>query len=207
MFSFDLSTVSTTSVNNLGTASGATGTLNAGASIDTSNLVAGSGALTLSGSNQFLSFPTWTSGSTGLSIACWFRSNGNLDTARIFDMGNGGADNIILSVRSNGLRAELLKGATVVAWSDVVTTNINDDKWRYVVWTMDTSGTWIVYLNGAQVFTKDKAGYPNNVQRGKNYIGKSNWIENPYFKGKIDDFRIYNSVLSASDVSKLYTSK
>jgi hypothetical protein len=41
---------------------------------------------------------------------------------------------------------------------------------------------------------------------GQNWIGRSQYSADPYFNGKIDDFRIYRGALSASAVLALYNS-
>jgi hypothetical protein len=82
--------------------------------------------------------------------------------------------------------------------------NVNDNEWRHIAWTLDPNDEWKIYMNGALIHTVTKA-YPNNVQRASNYIGKSNWNENPYYNGAIDDFRYYTRVLTGSEVTDIYT--
>jgi hypothetical protein len=46
-----------------------------------------------------------------------------------------------------------------------------------------------------QVFHRDQiSGPPTHSQsrRMQNWIGRSQWSADPYFKGRIDDFRIYH---------------
>jgi hypothetical protein len=85
-----------------------------------------------------------------------------------------------------------------------VISNINNNKWYHVAWTINTSGLWSIYLNGNLVNTFSEQ-YPRQIFRNLNYIGKSNWDSNPYFNGNIGDFRVYNSVLSNTDVSNIYS--
>jgi hypothetical protein len=80
---------------------------------------------------------------------------------------------------------------------------LNDNVWRHMAWTMATDGTWKLYING-QMTNMEVEKYPNNVLRYFNYIGKSNWSADPYFNGGIDDFRMYKSVLSDSEIHALY---
>jgi len=37
-----------------------------------------------------------------------------------------------------------------------------------------------------------------------NWIGRSAWSPDPYFGGLLDDFRVYNRALSASEITTLY---
>ncbi|MDK2907943.1 MAG: hypothetical protein PWQ87_401, partial [Candidatus Woesearchaeota archaeon] len=44
----------------------------------------------------------------------------------------------------------------------------------------------------------------NTVVRTNNYIGRSNWVADSYFKGIIDEVVIYNRALSAEEIEKIY---
>jgi len=45
---------------------------------------------------------------------------------------------------------------------------------------------------------------PISKVRTKPYLGRSNWDNDAYFKGKMDDFRIYTGELTANDVALIY---
>ena len=51
-------------------------------------------------------------------------------------------------------------------------------------------------------FTPDMIG--SLVNATNNYIGRSQFAD-PYLNGRVDDFRIYNYGLSASEITGLYT--
>ena len=90
-FAFETGTVSGTSVQNVGNGgSSYNGQLINGASISTTDYRVGSASLQLSASSgQYLDIPAFTTSTTGLSISCWFRLDGNGNYARIFEFGNG----------------------------------------------------------------------------------------------------------------------
>ena len=46
-------------------------------------------------------------------------------------------------------------------------------------------------------------GIPRVTERRGAYIGRSNWDQDEYFKGSMDDARIYNRPLSADEIRKL----
>ena len=81
--------------------------------------------------------------------------------------------------------------------------NVNDNVWRHFVWTISADGTWKYYFDGVLIQTDVGKGVPNSSLRTKSWLGKSPW-GNPPFNGLIDDFRIYNTDLSATDVASLY---
>ena len=59
-----------------------------------------------------------------------------------------------------------------------------------------------MYINGTLYQTDSKAVLPR-VFRANAWLGKSAFSDPPY-NGNIDDFRIYNTVLDASDIANLY---
>lgn len=75
------------------------------------------------------------------------------------------------------------------------------------VWTFVTvvqnGSTNTIYRNGV-VSSTTNIDPPCPILRDENYFGKTAY-GNPYFKGKLDDIRIYNRALSASEVSELFT--
>lgn len=149
-----------------------------------------------------------TLGTTGLSFAIWFKSNSSGAWARIFEFGNGAPNNTIdvtvnFMSSTNQLAYEIQNGSggLIEINSGLV---VNDNTWRHLVWTVSTANTWLLYINGALYKTDTNMYYPNQVLRGNAWLGKSEWNDQP-FNGQMDDFRVYNCVLSANDVAKLYT--
>lgn len=167
--------------------------------------------------SPYVTIPSINVTTNGLSFSLWFRSNCNapIGTApHIFEYGNGqNSDNVFMfiyppNVSTGNLGFEVYSNTTNSnGFSYSPITAINDNVWRHVVWTLSYSttknSTWNIYLNGS--FSSTTTGYyPRNISRTGNYIGKSGWSTDEMFNGQIDDFRVYNAVLSASDVSQLY---
>ncbi|MBY0424319.1 MAG: LamG domain-containing protein, partial [Cytophagales bacterium] len=86
------------------------------------------------------------------------------------------------------------------------TTNI----WLHYVFTFDpTLKTLKIYLNGvlnnSLTYTgASPAGIFNKMVIGREYDGGGNGYDNTYFKGALDDLKIYNKVLSAVEVQQLF---
>ena len=163
------------------------------------------GALTLDGtSNQYVTLPPIKTTNTGLTFSLWFKSNNSGTWARLFDIGNGaGRDNILLAINNNKLIAWTPNGSK---W--VNNKNINDNVWHHVAWTISSGddlsqGIWKFYLDG-NLLSSSSGVVPKAVMRTKSYIGKSNWGNDPYFNGKISEFRIYHKELSNADISYLF---
>eukprot|EP01036_Dinobryon_divergens_P061809 gene61809-biopygen28738 len=80
----------------------------------------------------------------------------------------------------------------------------NDNVLRHFVWVLDFIGIWTIFVDGVQVQQISSMNYPASISRSSNYLGRSNWNGDPYFNGAIGDFRLYDRMLSASEVQTLY---
>lgn len=79
------------------------------------------------------------------------------------------------------------------------TTALTTGRWYHVVYTYNSSGNAVkMYLNGNQDYsgTVADANSGSEVHIGVGYNG--------YFNGKIDEVRIYNRELSATEITQLY---
>jgi hypothetical protein len=155
---------------------------------------------------------------SGLTIASWFYSNYNLNNASIFDfcgirgtfdasgIGLGHENNniILLLKDDNSLSFDISGSPSTITSSN----NINNNLWNHIAITMNytsnSTSTITAYINGSVSNTFTNKSYPAIISRPLCYLGRSNMYNTPTFFGNMDDFRIYNSVLSATDISNLY---
>ena len=89
-------------------------------------------------------------------------------------------------------------------------TDVADGKWHQVVWTMtgNSLASQVVYIDGvAQSLSDYSNGTPSSFSNSTDiYIGADpgSGSNDQKFNGTIDDVRIYNRALSASEVQYLY---
>ena len=193
-------------------------TLYNGASVNTSAYKLGTSSLSLTASlSQYAQISNFTPTTGGLTFAFWYKSNSSGNYARIFDFSNSSStDNILLSpsaplaAGTNRLLIQVFVGSVVTGQVLLTDINYNDNVWRHIAWTLtyaasgSSTSTWNVYVNGVNKLSGSTYQYPSiSVTRTLSYIGKSAFAD-PYYNGNIDDFRIYNTVLSEADVSVLY---
>ena len=206
-YSFSASSVSGSAVSNLGSSGAAlNGKLVNGATVGSYGSGSSSYVTLVAASSQYVQIPTFSTGNTGLSFSIWFKSTSLTSTwGRLFDFGNGAAsDNIIMFLNAENLGLSVYVGSDADQLYNIID-SMEDGLWRHVVWTLDPSGTWVVYENGVQLWSSQGRYYPKAMARFDNYLGKSNWND-PFFDGSISDFRMYSYVLSVADVKSLYSS-
>ena len=172
--------------------------------ISISDYIVGNGSLVLdASSNQYLQLPAFTIGSNGITFALWFKSNNTSISGRILEFSNGiSSDNIYIGINNSNIMLGIYLISNLSLQVNNVFSSVNDNQWRHLVWIINPNGSWTVYVNCTVIYTIN-ATYPRIINRSINYIGKSAW-QYPYFNGSIDDFRVYNTVLTTSDVIYLY---
>ena len=88
-------------------------------------------------------------------------------------------------------------------------------KWTHIVvtaTTMDAVRPDIqIYINGSSAYSLESGFLPQSAVTEKNYLGKSNWADQPgeyelrdeLFKGAIFDFRMYTVALSETGIKRI----
>lgn len=139
--------------------------------------------------------------SAKFAVACWVNTNSGNKWARIFDLGNGPGNNLVAYIGNNGN----IGFGTGGLLGDIQP--IANQGWNHIAWTfdIDTSGKrqGYIYINGKLVKQFDGSSSPVDVEFKTNFIGQSNWINDPFLAGNISDFRIYNRALSVAEVKQL----
>ncbi|SFV01669.1 LamG-like jellyroll fold domain-containing protein [Pseudoduganella namucuonensis] len=186
---------------------GHTGTLVGGAS-----WVAGkkNNAVSLNGSTGYVSLPANPLLDVGdFTIATWVYWNASSNWQRIFDFGDGTGQYMYLSPRTgsgvarfaitvNGGKGELGINHTAA---------LALGQWVHVAVTL-SGKTGTLYINGVSVGSNANMFHaPFRLgNTSQNWLGRSQFSADPYFNGKLDDFRIYRGALSAAAITTLYNS-
>ena len=176
-------------------------------------------------SSQYVSLPTGiVSNISDFSISAWVYQNSVTMWARIFDFGNGDgqyggtdvwgnqhwlAEHYMFLTSQDG-SGKLQFGINRSAGSgeeDVIGTSaLPTGQWAHVIVTKSGSVTTL-YVNGIAV--GQNLNMPTSPMQfpptTNNYIGRSQWRGDPYFDGKIDDFRIYRGALTTGSAYTLAT--
>jgi len=165
-------------------------------------------AVELDGTNDYVNLPTGVVNDlTDMTLATWVNLDSLNNWARLFDFGSGTTSNMFLAPQSG------ITGLPVFA----ITTSGNGGEQRINssegiaagTWThlavIFSEGTGILYMNGVEVGRNNSMTLtPSSLgETTQNYIGKSQYSWDPYLNGRVDDFRIYDDALSASEVAAL----
>ena len=182
----------------------ANGTLQGGATIT-------NGALMLNGANSYLALPAnLVTGYSAITIEAWVTDSGSSPWARIFDFGNNNADYMFLSLPAGpgNLRgACTTNGAANEQLLQWIGNRPPVGQESQIAWTTDSAThTGILYVNGTPVATNSNMSLtPASLGRTtNNWVGRSQFSNDPYFKGSISELRIYNGALSSNAIYQNY---
>lgn len=159
----------------------------------------GKKSLYLKGSDSYLTLPPSVGNLSEMTIAMWVNINNSSSWQRIFDFGNG-TDQYFFLTPSNGseMRLVLKNGGE----EQILSTTKATTGWHYIAVTLAPEAVTL-YVDGKATTSTSITLRPSDFHPKRNYIGRSQFIADPFFVGYIDDLRIYNYALSADEVETI----
>lgn len=142
-----------------------------------------------------------------ITVSAWFKTKENVPYAAILCQAN--KDRIrsgyIIGISKQKIRTDIINNHQRGLFG-ITTSNkkINDNEWHHVVSRYD--GTFIsLFIDGLLIeekrYTDGLKASNSELLIGRDY---STWLSRRYFKGLIDDVRIYNRSLSDKEVQNLF---
>ncbi|MFH1564657.1 MAG: LamG-like jellyroll fold domain-containing protein, partial [bacterium] len=165
------------------------------------------GALNFDGSSDYVDLPDGLSNFTnGFSVSVWAYPTVVQNWQRFIDIGNGSSNNNIIFTRDGNSSNLIFDVYSELGFGRVTAFGaIELNKWQHFSATINNIGDAKIYKNGLLI-ASGPVVVPQNIVRTKNYIGRSNFVEDGYYQGLMDDVRIYNRTLAPDEVVNLYNS-
>ncbi len=151
-----------------------------------------------------------------ITVAAWVYETSDLAWQRVFDIGTGATVQMFLATRENkdannsvrfvitttgGTNEQFIQSSQAIslnAWHHVAVTLQNGSPYTG---TLYVDGA-VAGINAAMTLHASDLGVTT-----LNYIGKSQYATDPYLTGNIDDFRVYQRALTATEIAALYASR
>lgn len=146
------------------------------------------------------------SGNTAFTVSAWVKVTAGTNTDGIIVQQravNGYDGQYQLLVNSSGRIGFYVYGNGVQQFNFTGSTTINDGQWHHVAATRDTLGNAWIYLDGVvngSVTGTTVRGLNSSIDVG---IGADIRDSVKFFKGVIDDVRVYNRLLAAGEVQAI----
>jgi Concanavalin A-like lectin/glucanases superfamily len=165
-------------------------------------------AVSLCGNNEYVNLPSGVvQGVRDFTVSAWVNPAQNTAWSRVFDFGNGTGDYMFLTLSAGGgpLRFAITTSGGGTGEQQINGTGtLPRGTWSHVAVTLSGS-TGTLYVNGAPVGTNTSMTLnPSDLgDTTQNWIGRSQYPADPYLSGRVDDFQIYGSALTAAQIAAL----
>jgi len=182
----------------------ANGSVVAGAMLD------GSGSLTLDGNDDYVNLPNGLISSLdSMSIVAWISTRDSSIFGRVFDFGSStaaedqrakGKTFVMVTPFSNtGDGKELtMQAGTLTGVIQIATDNsIRNGSIHQVALVFRSSAGFELYLDGVLVGTRATRMKLSDIDDVNDWLGQSQYSQDPNFAGTYTEFRIYGQALSA----------
>ncbi len=167
------------------------------------NLAGGSGG----SASQHVSLPAGiVNGLTNFTVATWVKLDTTGSWRRVFDFGAGTTTNMFLVPTSGStIRFAITTSGSGGEQRINGTAALPTGVWKHVAVTRN-GNTGTLYVDGVQVGTNTSMTLsPSNLgNTTNNWLGRSQYSGDAFLDGQIDEFRIYNYALTASEVLSLF---
>ena len=158
-------------------------------------------AIQLHGENDYIVLPAGIADSEDITLAMWIQWDGGSSWQYIFDFGNSATscmyltprnanDNLEFGIRKDDVH-DRLQSAPLPA-----------GVWTHVVIVLG-GDLCTLYINGKLAAVERILLNPSDIKPSSNSFGRNQWTLDPFFKGKIDDFSIYDGVLPEDSIIAL----
>ncbi len=161
-------------------------------------------AVYMDGNSSYLQLPTSLNNSLGnnFTISTWAKFDTLNYWMRIFDFGSSDKSYAFLGLSApNDLRYAILTQNTPYELNMTAQGVVTENKWLHFTLVKEGNITKL-FVNGilAQESTAFADNSPADIENSMNFIGKSQFSADPYFKGHIDEFKVFNRALTSAEV-------
>jgi hypothetical protein len=165
----------------------------------------GNGVRLTPGDKAFINLPKGIVSKLGqVTIATWVKVNADTAFQRIFDFGsdtnnfmyltNSGDTGVRFRIASSNGKSQAVEAAKPLPLRT----------WTHVALTLGNDGISL-FVDGDQVAQQAPAALRASDlgDTSNNYLGRSQFSQDPYLDGSLDEFRIYDRVLNGSEIADL----
>lgn len=162
----------------------------------------GKGAYNFLNNKIDLGNPTSMRDLTELTISSWVKTDHSIPqdspAGTIIDKGCA----IILDIVDNELRFSWDYNGGCDSWTTITTSALTNDTWHHLVAVVNSTGFGSLYVDGVEV--NSSLGTPLSYVSANWAIG--GWVNmaDAFYRGMIDEIKIYNKSLSSEQIMALY---
>lgn len=168
------------------------------------NFDCGNNALDFDGINDHVTLPNITTGLTSFTFEGWVNPRTITNWQRVFDFGTSDANYMFLTLQ-NSVTGKPRFGIKKTSSTEEQLTSsiaISAAKWSHLAVTLDAVADQAkIYVDGVLTGTATIALSPADLGAlNMHYFGKSQFSNDPYFNGLLDDVKIWNTVRTEQQI-------
>lgn len=141
------------------------------------------------------------------TLTVWIRPRNHGDWPRIIEIGNGPRQDNVFFTYSEERHYVCFANIQGNKWTENIYSKrpisrqkLKLNEWSHLAFVFSNSNNSSIYINGTSVYDQLYSFGPLNVNRTKNYLGKSSWNNDAYANADFDELKIYNRALNWSEV-------
>lgn len=159
-------------------------------------------AISFDGADDYLKLPYHAGDMEAMTFTAWVKGSSTTAWQRIFDFGNGEDEYLFLTpTNGSAMRFEIKKDGTIQGLN--ATTTLGTGTWKHVAVTIGANEV-AIYIDGVKnASTTSITLRPSDIVPAISYLGRSQFVADPAFKGMMSDVRLYNYALSADEVKNI----
>ncbi|QLA83845.1 hypothetical protein EXV95_17190 [Acidovorax sp. JMULE5] len=167
---------------------------------------AGSSAVALDGASGHVALPTGIMKDLAdFTISVWvYRQSASAGNARVFDIGS--SDIAYLALLANTSTLRFASTGTTYFGEENVTSSVALGTGRWVHLAVARRGTTVtLFVDGQATGTLADAPFaPHQLgATTQNWLGRAQYGSDPYFAGRMQDFRLYSGALTSAQIAAL----
>lgn len=142
-------------------------------------------------------------GTGNFSVSSWIKPDGPQDIiGAIVNKYSG--PGYFISLNAWTPRLFLSDGVGGYLWENCGTTQVAGNAWSHLVFIMDRSSNARCYINGVQTGIIDVTSENGNLDTASDFSIGHEFADDRWFKGLIDEVRMYNRALTKTEIQQLY---
>lgn len=172
---------------------------------NSAGVIAGADSLDGAAPGDFLDVGDgYTEFTAGFTYSVWVYPTAVKRWSHVLDLGNGtGNDNIIVNRVDTSAALGFHNWNGTASYQREVPGQWTLNQWQHIAVTMAGRGVRM-YRNGAQILSDSMPAAITAAFRTTNFLGKSNWVPDQYFQGKLDQPELSKAARGADWIRLAY---